>query len=193
MSLCHPELDYQTDRQADYKTDRQTDRLLNRHADRLLFSLWLHKHFLFVLLTLGRTNPTRQKPTKARSSPDLPLTAVLVLCRWNMSVSALRLIRCRRLSTAGPPGVRKTIPWKTVREWSAYSAACWQFVVYFSDTFTSKSPGKMARVTGAVVFGWVTVCSEADLQLPLPQSVQLLFIFSLQRLSVHHLRTECSG
>lgn len=44
-----------------------------------------------------------------------------------MSVAALRLIRCRRLSTAGPPGVKKAIPWKTIR--------------------------KAAKVTGAVVFG----------------------------------------
>uniref|UniRef100_A0A3P8TGX2 Protein SERAC1 n=1 Tax=Amphiprion percula TaxID=161767 RepID=A0A3P8TGX2_AMPPE len=29
-----------------------------------------------------------------------------------MSVAALRLIRCRRLSTAGPPGVKKVLQWK---------------------------------------------------------------------------------
>uniref|UniRef100_A0A3Q3XMI3 Protein SERAC1 n=1 Tax=Mola mola TaxID=94237 RepID=A0A3Q3XMI3_MOLML len=31
-----------------------------------------------------------------------------------MSVAALRLIRCRRLSTAGPPGVKKVIQWRTL-------------------------------------------------------------------------------
>ncbi|KAM4522682.1 protein SERAC1 [Odontesthes bonariensis] len=44
-----------------------------------------------------------------------------------MSVAALRLIRCRRLSTAGPPGVNKVLHWKDLR--------------------------KVAKVTGAVVFG----------------------------------------
>ncbi|XP_053192895.1 protein SERAC1 [Scomber japonicus] len=44
-----------------------------------------------------------------------------------MSAAALRLIRCRRLSTAGPPGVRKVLQWKDLR--------------------------KVAKVTGAVVFG----------------------------------------
>ncbi|KAM8725672.1 protein SERAC1 isoform 1-T2 [Acanthopagrus schlegelii] len=44
-----------------------------------------------------------------------------------MSVAALRLIRCRRLSTAGPPGVRKVLQWKHLR--------------------------KFAKVTGAVVLG----------------------------------------
>ncbi|XP_037304920.1 protein SERAC1 [Pungitius pungitius] len=44
-----------------------------------------------------------------------------------MSGAALRLIRCRRLSTAGPPGVRKVLQWKHLR--------------------------KVAKVTGAVVSG----------------------------------------
>ncbi|XP_041814761.1 protein SERAC1 isoform X3 [Chelmon rostratus] len=44
-----------------------------------------------------------------------------------MSVAALRLIRCRRLSTAGPPGVKKVLQWKNLR--------------------------KFAKVTGAVVLG----------------------------------------
>ncbi|XP_041831700.1 protein SERAC1 isoform X2 [Melanotaenia boesemani] len=44
-----------------------------------------------------------------------------------MSVAALRLIRCRRLSTAGPPGVNKVLQWTYLR--------------------------KVAKVTGAVVFG----------------------------------------
>ncbi|XP_034756607.1 protein SERAC1 isoform X1 [Etheostoma cragini] len=44
-----------------------------------------------------------------------------------MSGAALRLIRCRRLSTAGPPGVRKVLQWKDLR--------------------------KVAKVTGAVVSG----------------------------------------
>ncbi|CAK6961891.1 protein SERAC1 [Scomber scombrus] len=44
-----------------------------------------------------------------------------------MSAAALRLIRCRRLSTTGPPGVRKVLQWKDLR--------------------------KVAKVTGAVVFG----------------------------------------
>ncbi|XP_068580786.1 protein SERAC1 [Cebidichthys violaceus] len=44
-----------------------------------------------------------------------------------MSGAALRLIRCRRLSTAGPPGVRKVLQWKHLR--------------------------KVAKVTGAVVTG----------------------------------------
>nr|XP_046230096.1 protein SERAC1 isoform X1 [Scatophagus argus] len=44
-----------------------------------------------------------------------------------MSAAALRLIRCRRLSTAGPPGVKKVLQWKHFR--------------------------KFAKVTGAVVFG----------------------------------------
>uniref|UniRef100_A0AAQ6A365 Protein SERAC1 n=1 Tax=Amphiprion ocellaris TaxID=80972 RepID=A0AAQ6A365_AMPOC len=44
-----------------------------------------------------------------------------------MSVAALRLIRCRRLSTAGPPGVKKVLQWKDLR--------------------------KVAKVTGAVVLG----------------------------------------
>lgn len=33
-----------------------------------------------------------------------------------MSVAALRLIRCRRLSTAGPPGVKKVLQWKDLSE-----------------------------------------------------------------------------
>ncbi|TWW68814.1 Protein SERAC1 [Takifugu flavidus] len=44
-----------------------------------------------------------------------------------MSVAALRLIHCRRLSTAGTPGVRKALNWKTFR--------------------------RFAKVTGAVVLG----------------------------------------
>ncbi|KAL7387837.1 hypothetical protein ABVT39_002286 [Epinephelus coioides] len=44
-----------------------------------------------------------------------------------MSGAALRLIRCRRLSTTGPPGVRKVLQWKDLR--------------------------KFAKVTGAVVSG----------------------------------------
>ncbi|XP_041660677.1 protein SERAC1 isoform X2 [Cheilinus undulatus] len=44
-----------------------------------------------------------------------------------MSVAALRLIRCRRLSTAGRSGVKKVFQWKDLR--------------------------KVAKVTGAVVFG----------------------------------------
>ncbi|XP_028253929.1 protein SERAC1 [Parambassis ranga] len=44
-----------------------------------------------------------------------------------MSVAALRFIRCRRLSTAGPPGVKKVLQWKVLR--------------------------KVAKVTGAVVLG----------------------------------------
>uniref|UniRef100_A0A3P9IWQ3 Protein SERAC1 n=1 Tax=Oryzias latipes TaxID=8090 RepID=A0A3P9IWQ3_ORYLA len=44
-----------------------------------------------------------------------------------MSVAALRLIRCRRLSTAGPPGVNKVLQWKDLR--------------------------KVAKVTGAVILG----------------------------------------
>uniref|UniRef100_A0A8C8E4N2 Protein SERAC1 n=1 Tax=Oryzias sinensis TaxID=183150 RepID=A0A8C8E4N2_9TELE len=45
-----------------------------------------------------------------------------------MSVAALRLIRCRRLSTAGPPGVNKLVlQWKDLR--------------------------KVAKVTGAVILG----------------------------------------
>nr|XP_040017326.1 protein SERAC1 [Gasterosteus aculeatus aculeatus]XP_040017327.1 protein SERAC1 [Gasterosteus aculeatus aculeatus] len=44
-----------------------------------------------------------------------------------MSGAALRLIRCRRLSTSGPPGVRKVLQWKHLR--------------------------KVAKVTGAVVSG----------------------------------------
>ncbi|XP_012722857.1 protein SERAC1 [Fundulus heteroclitus] len=44
-----------------------------------------------------------------------------------MSVAALRLIHCRRLSTAGPPGVNKVLQWKHLR--------------------------KIAKVTGTVVFG----------------------------------------
>ncbi|XP_029281840.1 protein SERAC1 [Cottoperca gobio] len=44
-----------------------------------------------------------------------------------MSGAALRLIRCRRLSTAGPSGVRKVLQWKALR--------------------------KVAKVTGAVVSG----------------------------------------
>ncbi|XP_014886745.1 protein SERAC1 [Poecilia latipinna] len=44
-----------------------------------------------------------------------------------MSVAALRLIHCRRLSTAGPPGVNKVFLWKHLR--------------------------KIAKVTSAVVFG----------------------------------------
>ncbi|XP_028997145.1 protein SERAC1 [Betta splendens] len=44
-----------------------------------------------------------------------------------MSAAALRLIRCRRLSTAGPPGLRKALQWRT-----------WK---------------KLAKVTGAVVLG----------------------------------------
>ncbi|XP_026175167.1 protein SERAC1 isoform X2 [Mastacembelus armatus] len=44
-----------------------------------------------------------------------------------MSVTALRLIRCRRLSTAGQPGVKKVIQWKDFK--------------------------KVAKVTGAVVLG----------------------------------------
>ncbi|XP_035851317.1 protein SERAC1 isoform X4 [Sander lucioperca] len=47
--------------------------------------------------------------------------------RRRMSGAALRLIRCRRLSTAGPPGVRKVLQWKDLR--------------------------KVAKVTGAVVSG----------------------------------------
>ncbi|CAN9507916.1 unnamed protein product [Ophioblennius macclurei] len=44
-----------------------------------------------------------------------------------MSVTALRLIRCRRLSTAGQPGVKKVLQWKDLR--------------------------KVAKVTGAIVLG----------------------------------------
>ncbi|XP_056219269.1 protein SERAC1 isoform X1 [Seriola aureovittata] len=44
-----------------------------------------------------------------------------------MSAAALRLIRCRRLSTAGPPGVKRVLQWKDLR--------------------------KVAKVTGAVVLG----------------------------------------
>ncbi|XP_061563300.1 protein SERAC1 [Cololabis saira] len=44
-----------------------------------------------------------------------------------MSVAALRLIPCRKLSAAGPPGVSKVLRWKDLR--------------------------KVAKVTGAVVFG----------------------------------------
>ncbi|KAM9355214.1 protein SERAC1 isoform 3-T5 [Pholidichthys leucotaenia] len=44
-----------------------------------------------------------------------------------MSVAALRWICCRRLSTAGPPGVKKVLQWKNLR--------------------------KFAKVTGAVVLG----------------------------------------
>ncbi|XP_047430292.1 protein SERAC1 isoform X1 [Mugil cephalus] len=44
-----------------------------------------------------------------------------------MSVAARRLIRCRRLSTAGTPGVKKVLQWKDLR--------------------------KVAKVTGAVVLG----------------------------------------
>ncbi|KAM7395323.1 hypothetical protein PAMA_006882 [Pampus argenteus] len=44
-----------------------------------------------------------------------------------MSVAALRLIRCRRLSTAGPPGVKKVLQWRDLR--------------------------KVAKVTSAVVLG----------------------------------------
>ncbi|XP_042565876.1 protein SERAC1 isoform X2 [Clupea harengus] len=44
-----------------------------------------------------------------------------------MSVAALRMIRCRRLSTAGPEGKKVVVPWKAVR--------------------------RIAKVTGAVVFG----------------------------------------
>ncbi|KAM6915699.1 protein SERAC1 [Xenentodon cancila] len=44
-----------------------------------------------------------------------------------MSGAALRLIPCRKLSTAGPPGVRKVLQWKDLR--------------------------KVAKLTGAVVFG----------------------------------------
>ncbi|XP_037541419.1 protein SERAC1 [Nematolebias whitei] len=44
-----------------------------------------------------------------------------------MSVTALRLIHCRRLSSAGPPAVNKVLQWKALR--------------------------KVAKVTGAVVFG----------------------------------------
>ncbi|XP_034384034.1 protein SERAC1 [Cyclopterus lumpus] len=44
-----------------------------------------------------------------------------------MSAAALRLIRCRKLSTAGPPGVRRVFQWKHLR--------------------------KVAKVTGAVVSG----------------------------------------
>lgn len=35
-----------------------------------------------------------------------------------MSVAALRLIRCRRLSTNGPPGVKKVMQWKTLSKLS---------------------------------------------------------------------------
>ncbi|XP_039982015.1 protein SERAC1 [Xiphias gladius] len=44
-----------------------------------------------------------------------------------MSAAALRLIHCRRLSTAGPPGVKRVLQWKHLR--------------------------KVAKVTGAVVLG----------------------------------------
>uniref|UniRef100_A0A672FP57 Protein SERAC1 n=1 Tax=Salarias fasciatus TaxID=181472 RepID=A0A672FP57_SALFA len=44
-----------------------------------------------------------------------------------MSVTALRLIQCRRLSTAGQPGVKKVFQWKALR--------------------------KAAKVTGALIFG----------------------------------------
>ncbi|XP_071335462.1 protein SERAC1 [Trachinotus anak] len=44
-----------------------------------------------------------------------------------MSAAALRFIRCRRLSTAGPPGVKRVLQWKDLR--------------------------KVAKVTGAVVLG----------------------------------------
>ncbi|MED6236870.1 hypothetical protein ATANTOWER_015407 [Ataeniobius toweri] len=44
-----------------------------------------------------------------------------------MSVAALRLIHCRRLSTAGPPGVNKLLQWKHLR--------------------------KIGKITGAVIFG----------------------------------------
>lgn len=36
------------------------------------------------------------------------------ICRRRMSVAALRLIRCQRLSTSGPSGVKKVIQWKTL-------------------------------------------------------------------------------
>ncbi|KAF6728333.1 Protein SERAC1 [Oryzias melastigma] len=47
--------------------------------------------------------------------------------RWRMSVAALRLIRCRRLSTAGPPRVNRMLQWKDL--------------------------GKVAKVTSAVILG----------------------------------------
>ncbi|XP_067097654.1 protein SERAC1 isoform X1 [Osmerus mordax] len=46
--------------------------------------------------------------------------------RWKMSVAALRMIRCRRLSTTGP-SMKKVLPWRDIR--------------------------KIAKVTGAVVLG----------------------------------------
>uniref|UniRef100_A0A1A8MWX0 Protein SERAC1 n=5 Tax=Nothobranchius TaxID=28779 RepID=A0A1A8MWX0_9TELE len=46
---------------------------------------------------------------------------------WRMSIAALRLIHCRRLTSAGSPGVKKAFQWKALR--------------------------KVAKVTGAVVIG----------------------------------------
>lgn len=40
-----------------------------------------------------------------------------------MSVAALRLIRCRRLSTAGPPGVKKVLQWKDLRQVAKVTSA----------------------------------------------------------------------
>lgn len=46
-------------------------------------------------------------------------------------------------------------------------------VLKFCDGFTLKTLGKIAKVTGAVVFGWVTSHSEPDRQLSLPFKVTL--------------------
>lgn len=40
-----------------------------------------------------------------------------------MSVTALRLIRCRRLSTAGPPGVKKVLQWRHLRRLAKVTSA----------------------------------------------------------------------
>ncbi|XP_029903422.1 protein SERAC1 isoform X2 [Myripristis murdjan] len=55
-----------------------------------------------------------------------PFKSYLSIARWRMSVAALRLIHCRRLSTTGP-GVKRVLPWRNIR--------------------------KIAKVTGAVVLG----------------------------------------
>uniref|UniRef100_A0A4W6CJS3 Protein SERAC1 n=1 Tax=Lates calcarifer TaxID=8187 RepID=A0A4W6CJS3_LATCA len=83
-----------------------------------------------------------------------------------MSAAALRLIRCRRLSTAGPPGVKRVLQWKDLR--------------------------KFAKVTGAVILGSCIFITYEVVALDKAVTIDTSAIFQEKYKSYIYLRAKPS-